>query len=890
MEIKPWQITPPLPEYLYDIPIVGDVARWLNKVYEQLYLGFAWLINKVWDALPDWVKNLITKFNEFVRDAWDNFTLLFTDPYRFFKKVFNWLWPLFPDWLKDIITNIENFFAVVYENLKKFVSDPVGTLAGLVDRIWNAFPKEIRDAITTAKDTVVKFPSLLVAKAQEFGATVANAFDSAKKFVEDKVKEWGENLGKGLESARDKIMAAFDGAQNAISNALGKVPGDWWGKFWSFWTKDFPADVATVFSFLSPFKLSSWIATLMGYGRGISDKYKESLNKFYDKLKQLSKGELKGDPITLYTDIMATVAEVVTEIEMSTAAIELAVPWKTTGLGGSLGGELLDMTVAPAVDSLRSTFFEALMRWPTRVINSILRGNYPDINTAAEMYYRGDLKLGDLVQILVESGFDDKYIQPWINLITNRLPPLRDLMRMYARGEAIWDDVVRGLEHAGIPEWWHDKYRYLMFDAPGEDKLFNMFFRGIINEETLNRKLRWHGYCDEDIEALKKQAWYYPSVSDLIRFFVREAIPAVYGELARAKLADMPSEFYDYVRKVGMPEEWAEAHWASHWVLPSASQVYEMMWRGLPSPYTGRPMTEEDVARFLREADIDPRWRGNLVEIAYRLPERREARWGLEWGIWDEKRMEQFLRATGLHPDYIPDVIAIEKKNVFREHYNAIMAAAKRAFQRGFMTKDQYLATIGRLGFPQEVQELRAWEADLLFDIELKEDQMKYVIQQYRDGQIDETQLRDMLSSIIVDSQKLEKVVQLEVALKQRRKVEKPALEEQIAALERRRTELQRKLLDLDSDKAQLEKIRDAEMAIWQAKIAKQEELIQMAVKPEQREKLQLDLEIMKRQMERARIYYENRLAELEETMNFVRQDIDAITSQIEAMRKAAAS
>jgi chromosome segregation ATPase len=147
-----------------------------------------------------------------------------------------------------------------------------------------------------------------------------------------------------------------------------------------------------------------------------------------------------------------------------------------------------------------------------------------------------------------------------------------------------------------------------------------------------------------------------------------------------------------------------------------------------------------------------------------------------------------------------------------------------------------------------------------------------------------------MLSSIIVDSQKLEKVVQLEVALKQRRRVEKPALEEQIAALERRRTELQRKLLDLDSDRAQLEKIRDAEMAIWQAKIAKQEELIQMAVKPEQREKLQLDLEIMKRQMERARIYYENRLAELEETMNFVRQDIDAITSQIEAMRRAAAS
>ena len=371
---------------------------------------------------------------------------------------------------------------------------------------------------------------------------------------------------------------------------------------------------------------------------------------------------------------------------------------------------------------------------------------------------------------------------------------------------------------------------------------------------------------------------------------MREAIPAVHGEVAKAKLVGLPKEFYDYARKAGLPDEWVEAYWAAHWRLPTTEQVYEMFWRSLPSPYTGRPMVKDDVVRFLVEQDIDPRWRDNLVEIAYRLPGRIVARWGLEWGIWDEKRFEEFLRCEGLHPDWIPDVIAIEKKNVFREHYGAVMSAARRAFQRGFITKEEYINIISRLGYPKEVQELRAWEADLLFDIELKEDEMKYIIQQYRDGQIDEAQLRNMLSGIIVDPAKLDRVVQYEVALKQRRKVEKPTLQEQLASLERRRLELQRRLIDLDSDLAQAKRIRDAEMAIWQAKISKQEELIAMAVKPEQKEKLELQLEVMKRQMERARIYHENRIAEIEETMRFVRQDLEAIESQIEALRRAMAA
>jgi hypothetical protein len=685
-------------------------------------------------------------------------------------------------------------------------------------------------------------------------------------------------------------MAAFDGAQNAISNALGKVPGDWWGKFWSFWTRDFPAGVATVFSFLSPFNLINWITTLMGYGRGISGQYKSSIEKLYNELGRLAKGQFRGDPITEYKNIMAIAAEVVTEVEMSTAAIELAVPWKTTGLGGAIGAVLLDTAIGGTVGAVHGTFLDALLRPVTKWLNENIRGNYPDIGTATPMFYRGKLKEDDLKQILRWTGYDDKYIDAWIDMIKNRVPDIGTARQMFLRDKIKEDDLDKVLEYSGFFGKWKDAYKALIYEIPSETTLFRLWFKGLIKEEELDSMLRAKGYDSNTINWLKQDAWYYPSVQDLIRFFVREAIPAVHGELAKAKLAGLPKEFYEYGKKAGIPAEWVEAYWAAHWNLPSVEQVYEMFWRGLKSPYTGATMVRDDVVRFLAEQDIDPRWRDNLVELSYKLPGRIEARWALEWGIWDERRMEQFLRAGGLHPDWIPDVIAIEKKNVFREHYNAIMAAAKRAFQKGFMTKDQYLATIERLGYPKEVQELRAWEADLLFDIELKEDQMKYVIQQYRDGQIDEAQLRNMLSSIIVDPQKLEKVVQLEVALKQRRRVGKPTLEEQIAALERRRAELQRKLLDLDSDRAQLIKIRDAEMAIWQAKIAKQEELIQMAVKPEQKQKLQMDLEIMKRQMGRAKIYYENKLAELEETMNFIRQDIEAITSQIEAMRRAMAS
>jgi len=877
----------PLPSYLYDWPVIGEVARWLNDVCQAIQDEIGWWISQIWQYVPKNVRDFIDKVKNFLTAAWDKFVKLITDPKEFFKEVFDALWSLLPEPIKSIFTKVSEFVDTVWARLLMFIRDPVGSLKGLVDEVWKALPKEVRDTLSTTKDNVLKLPGIIAAKASELGATVEKTFDSWGKELRDRIAKWGDELSKGINEARDRMLVTFDGVQTAVSNAIGGLPTNLWDGFWNFWTVTVPRGIGTVMSMLSPANISSWFNTLMQHGKGLSEIFKSPIQRFYEKVMNIARGKEAKKPEDLFLDLIGLLVEVVAQIELSTVAIELAIPWKNTGLGGSVGAALMDMTMGAAVGSVTGTFFEALLRIPTRMLNEAWRGNFPDITAASQMYYRNKLSRDDLVQVMKWMGYDDKYIEGYLNMITDRPPAMADMTRLFFRGEASEDDLRKVLKYSGISPEWHDKLVKTIYEIPGESDLFRMWFRGIIDEDALDKMLKARGYDSETIDRLKMSAWFYPGVSDLIRFFIREAIPSVHGELARAKLVGMPREFYEYGRKAGIPDEWVEAFWASHWQLPSVEQVYRMFWRGLTSPYSGRPFMVDDVDKFLAEADVDPRWRDNLVEIAYNLPGRIDARWGLEWGIWDERRFEQFLKSEGYHPDWIPDILAIEKKNVFREHYNAVMSAALRLYQRGYMTREQLQNTLRDLGYPDEVIKYRMWQADLQQEAEIKDDLLKATVQDFRDGKITADELRSILSGIIVIPERLDQIVRLETARAQKRGVAKETLQTQLESLRDREKSLVMKLTDLRSDLDNQKKLMEAELKIWDTKIETQERLLEVETRPDKRAAIQDRINLLKSQRERARIYYENKIAELQESIGFVEQQLEDVRSKISALEEA---
>ncbi|GAI83112.1 unnamed protein product, partial [marine sediment metagenome] len=162
--------------------------------------------------------------------------------------------------------------------------------------------------------------------------------------------------------------------------------------------------------------------------------------------------------------------------------------------------------------------------------------------------------------------------------------------------------------------------------------------RGEIDEQTLNEHLTGLFFTSEDIHALKKATEFFPSPIDLVRFAVRE----VYNETIRARFnldEDISPTYLSEAAKAGLPDTQARNYWASHWVLPSVNQGFEMLHRGV--------IEEDDLDLLLKALDIVPFWRDRLKEISYRPYTRVDVRRMHKLGILTTGQVDTAYRDLG---------------------------------------------------------------------------------------------------------------------------------------------------------------------------------------------------------------------------------------------------
>lgn len=152
--------------------------------------------------------------------------------------------------------------------------------------------------------------------------------------------------------------------------------------------------------------------------------------------------------------------------------------------------------------------------------------------------------------------------------------------------------------------------------------------------------------------------------SDYTRLAVKDAyttdpaLKAVLGE-------EFPGELRTRLRALGYAEEDAEALWRAHWDLPSPGQVYEMLHRGV-LPGSG---DIEEVKRYLKQADYDPRWRQALVDISYNVITRTDAKRAYKLGVagFDEARLLATYKALGYTPADAAMLVEFTRQDVGEE-------------------------------------------------------------------------------------------------------------------------------------------------------------------------------------------------------------------------------
>lgn len=201
------------------------------------------------------------------------------------------------------------------------------------------------------------------------------------------------------------------------------------------------------------------------------------------------------------------------------------------------------------------------------------------------------------------------------------------------RGEAEREASRTGYDEVRLRNLYDLTRRY-----PDVGELLTAVNRGTVPMAGARERLDAMGFEPPDIDLLLSLRLAFPGPADLVRFAVREVFtPGVaqrYGQYA-----DLPGEFLDLATKAGMSREFATWYWAAHWELPSLTQGYEMLHRGV--------IDEAELSNLMRAQDVMPYWRDKLQKISYAPYTRVDVRRMYVAGVLDREAVYRSYRDIG---------------------------------------------------------------------------------------------------------------------------------------------------------------------------------------------------------------------------------------------------
>ncbi|MBA7652690.1 hypothetical protein ES703_60529 [subsurface metagenome] len=243
------------------------------------------------------------------------------------------------------------------------------------------------------------------------------------------------------------------------------------------------------------------------------------------------------------------------------------------------------------------------------------------------LFKRGMISEGEFYTELAQIGWD-RDSRDRMKELSYLLPNAMLLVQGDLQQGVSQDKILLDISKADI----HPEYARTYLDAiltkPATQDLINFELRRDPNLSGIERRLSQLGIHPDYFEVYKTLAHPIPPIADIITMAVREAFtPAIAARFGQYE--DFPSEFEDWALKKGLTADWAKRYWAAHWALPSATQGFSMLHRGI--------IDDSELRMLLRAQDVMPFWRDKLIKVAYRPLTRVDVRRMYKEGVLDER-------------------------------------------------------------------------------------------------------------------------------------------------------------------------------------------------------------------------------------------------------------
>jgi hypothetical protein len=327
-------------------------------------------------------------------------------------------------------------------------------------------------------------------------------------------------------------------------------------------------------------------------------------------------------------------------------------------------------------------------KWPNQEI---------DLDSAIDLYFRGLMPYSTLKDVALKYGYTEGRLNSLIDS-RKRLLSAEEYVSAWLRGYLTDNEVTAKLKALGLDNVEQVLKLKMAKRVFSINEAFYLWRMGKLTREELGYVLKANGVSEADFDKYEMLTAYMPSPTDIIRFAVREVFTPEIVEKYKM-LEDIPPQYLDMAKKLGIPEDVAKWYWAAHWELPSLTLGIEMFHRKI--------ITREELITLMRTLDIMPGWRDKLIELSYVLPTRVDVRRMYEIGVITRDQLKEYYEKMGYSPEdaeRLTQWTVIEYAQYDRDlTVNQII----ELYRMGEFTREEAKNYLMKLGYPPEVADYK---------------------------------------------------------------------------------------------------------------------------------------------------------------------------------------
>ena len=688
-------------------------ANTLGKIYEWIVTGFQNFIKMISDG----IKSIADFFSQagkhiykfFAEDIPNFFTKIIPETFsKLGEKIWEglqnlgkWIWEYLPDWLKNAIEGTTNFFSNLSKALSDFFKDPLGTITKAFEKagegIWNFIQSITPEPVKKFFEHVKSF----------IGELTVDPLGALWKYVGEPIWKGLQTLGewiiRGLPTLAQWIVNAFQGFAQTVSRFFNGLFSGFLG-----FVKGIGESIVNVFE--------SFFINLFDEISNLIKKKKEEIVKAY----QIGEIGLIGRILVWVLHRLAFIYAIPRGIEkLANMFPEKVIDLSPLGLGVGVKISLAEVVkyFTKIVEHVTKVMIDAfalgmgfhLFEPIYRVfyyavgLRNILPVTLPTVTECkhiAQRFFASEVRheiIETMRHFLALRGYADWVIDFFIKDIPEVFEKYKEVLKIVPRER--WYVVIKDRFDAErilpIPE---------VFDIPTHSEMCRMMIKDIFSmPEDFITAISMRG-MNPDIAVMYYLLHFkYPSPEKLIDFYTR----ALAGFLVTSEAYIFPDE-QPLIERLKIGES----------PVPPAELNYQgkLIWQALQKyfkwhDYFFANWFKKEKWKFTSDRLI-------VLETAFDIPTRIDARWMWKWGIFsglgyekarqlaptllgkipedwkalttgesfDALMLSRINISRAMHPEWIPFITLAEMWNAYSEERTLTRTGFINLYKEGFWT------------------------------------------------------------------------------------------------------------------------------------------------------------------------------------------------------------